>query len=56
MGRRIECKKHKTSLFLLNSESARTVIDDEPRMVLYQHSNRPEHDGIFLQSATSKRK
>ena len=54
MSRRFESKKHKTGLFLLSSESLRIVrtidwkgLDDEPRMVLYKHSNRPDHDCIY---------
>ena len=53
----LSLRSTKTSLLLLRSEPQepssrqRTIdwkeFDDDPRMVLYKHSNRPDHDCIY---------
>ena len=51
MGRRCESKKHKTALNPQESSPRQRPfdwkgLDDEPIMVLYKHSNRPDHHCI----------
>ena len=51
MSRKTKLEKQETSLFLLISVRSIgqdwTRPDDEPRTVLYKHSNRPDHDCIY---------
>ena len=48
MGKRFQLQKHTTSLFLVTSETATSVIatanDRQPIMVLHKQRRRPDHD------------
>ena len=46
MGRRIKFEKHETSLFLLTSDVAKSVIKTQDQFMTQEWS-RPDHGGIY---------